>query len=80
MKDPRCGTYAGVLAHRKRKEPACEDCVVARRRYSKKRRVARASLGLPEYDKTRARARERALRVLGRNHPEELERLIQEEM
>lgn len=33
--DPRCGTYAGVNAHRRRNEYNCENCRIAKKEYSR---------------------------------------------
>ena len=39
MNDSRCGTYAGVIAHGRRKEKSCELCAAARREYAQKTRL-----------------------------------------
>jgi len=75
--DPRCGTYAGYLAHRKRQEPSCEPCNVARRNYQNQYRAANAELRAMEA--RRALARQRAYRRLSRMFPAQFLELYEEE-
>ena len=39
LTDPRCGTYNGYRAHRRRNEEACEDCKRANADYNREYRV-----------------------------------------
>jgi len=38
--DPRCGSYAGAMAHKHRREPCCDTCRPARARYQARWRDA----------------------------------------
>lgn len=63
--DPRHGTNAGYLAHRRANEPACEDCRIGRARFERFRRYD-AELGRPrKLPSIGARRRVRALQRMG---------------
>ena len=73
--DERCGTYAGVQQHRKRREPACAECRKAAREYA---RTVRARQG-PARDRWWNRTRSAALERLGAEYPGRLAELLAEE-
>ena len=72
--DERCGTYAGVQQHRKRKEPACDECRKAAREYMSELRVRKG----PARDRWWARTRGAALERLASEYPERFRELLAE--
>lgn len=76
--DGRCGTYAGVNAHRKRGEYACDQCCVARAAYMREFRARRPDNYADE--KRRNRARDRANWRLVELHRDEWQQLYHEEL
>lgn len=78
MHDPDfCGTYAGAQYHRRHGEPVCDPCRAAAAAYVRKWRADRKAQGKPVTD--RSNARKRALTILGRRYPDELEEIIRQE-
>ena len=57
--DERCGTYAGVQQHRKRREPACEPCREAAREYMRDLRARKGPARDRWWNRTRVAAMER---------------------
>jgi hypothetical protein len=72
--DERCGTYAGVMQHRKLKEPACDECREAQREYM---HAFRARKG-PGNDRWWGRTRNTALQRLAEEYPERFRELLAE--
>lgn len=77
-RDDRCGTYAGVAVHKLMREPVCDDCRAAAATYVREWRARRKAEGRP-VDTDRSNARKRALTILGRRYPDELEDIIRQE-
>jgi hypothetical protein len=72
--DERCGTYAGVQRHRRRREPACNECREAKRQYM---RDFRARKG-PANDRWWISTRRAALQLLAEEYPERFGELLTE--
>lgn len=77
-RDDRCGTYAGASVHKLMREPLCDDCRAAATAYMRKWRADRKAQGRPAADRTNAR--KRALTILGRRYPDELEEIIRKQL
>ena len=73
--DERCGTYAGVQQHRKRREPACDLCRQAARDYMRGLRTREGPSRDRWWNKTRGAALER----LAKEYPERFAQLLAEE-
>jgi hypothetical protein len=73
--DERCGTYAGAQQHRRRKEPACDECREAQREYV---RSLRARQG-PAKDRWWVRTRHSAMERLAGEYPVRFGELLAEE-
>jgi hypothetical protein len=76
--DTSCGTHAGYVRHKRRKEPTCERCKAANAEYMRNRRQQN-----PEkyaLDKAHSNAYSRAAwRLVGR-YPDEFRILVAEEL
>lgn len=75
---PPCGTYAAVSRHKRRREPLDDACRRANADYQASRREKNPSAALAESRADNAYVR--ALRRLGREYPERLRELHQEEL
>ena len=65
-----CGTYAGYVAHVSAGEPTCPPCRRAASDYTRAWRAKNPEAYARE--KEQAKLRDRALRILGQRHPNEL--------
>jgi hypothetical protein len=75
--DPRHGTYAGTMAHKRRNEPLCGPCRKAAAVYQ---RAYRKRPGKSAAERRRLKASGRAVWRLVDLHREEYERLYAEEL
>ena len=73
--DDRCGTYAGWMAHRRRGEQPCGFCRSAAAEYQREHRL---NPDAKRRNLERCRARGAALKELGRQYPDEYQRLYVE--
>lgn len=66
-----CGTYAGYAAHVKAGESTCHPCRRAASDYARAWRAKRPAEAAA-HDKAQRALKDRALRILGQRHPNEL--------
>ena len=74
MSDPRCGTYAGAQAHKRRHESPCDACRKASAEYIAEWR--RKNPAAHDRERVGVKLRSRALTILGQRHPTELRSII----
>lgn len=67
MRDPLCGSYAGLSRHKTRKEQPCDACLAAGADYQRQYRATRE--GAKEQVRWWRRTRDRALIQLSREFP-----------